>query len=149
MCCVEKDFNNSFTHTVYRKPSLINRYLNANSRHHPAQTNSVLNSLVHRSINLTDYHNKPQELAQLKSALRQDGFTDHQIDRSIRRQQTSSSSPKDPKGNNVLQKAFLPYIKCVTDEIGRILQKQDIKTILTANNQIYTFLRSPKDKVVN
>ncbi|XP_074028540.1 uncharacterized protein [Leptinotarsa decemlineata] len=126
-----------------------NRYVNANSHHHPAQTNSVLNYLIHRSINLTDHHNKPQELAQLKTPLLQNGFTDHQIDRSIRRQQTSSSSPKDPKGNNVLHKAFLPYIKGLTDKIGQILKKQDIKTIITANNQISTFLRSPKDKIIN
>nr|XP_023012846.1 uncharacterized protein LOC111502900 [Leptinotarsa decemlineata] len=127
----------------------LQRYVNANSHHHPAQTNSVLNYLIHRSINLTDHHNKPQELAQLKTPLLQNGFTDHQIDRSIRRQQTSSSSPKDPKGNNVLHKAFLPYIKGLTDKIGQILKKQDIKTIITANNQISTFLRSPKDKIIN
>nr|XP_023028757.1 uncharacterized protein LOC111516897 [Leptinotarsa decemlineata] len=109
------------SYTVYRKPTHTNRYLNANSHHHPAQTNSVLNSLIHRSINLMDHHSKPQELAQLKSALLQNGFTDHQIDRSIRRQQTSLSSSKDPKDNNVPHKAFLPYVKGVTDKIGRIL----------------------------
>nr|XP_023027318.1 uncharacterized protein LOC111515318 [Leptinotarsa decemlineata] len=141
--------NCSFTHTVYRKPTHTNRYFNVNSHHHPAQTNSVLNSFIHRSIKLADHPNKPQELAQLKSALLQNGFTNHQIDRSIRRQQTFSSSPKDPKDQTVPHKAFLPYIKGVTDKIGRILKKQDIKTIVTANNQISTVLRSPKGTVVN
>ncbi|XP_074029250.1 uncharacterized protein [Leptinotarsa decemlineata] len=144
-----KKSNNSFTHTVNRKPTHTNRYLNANSHHHPTQTNSVLNSLIHRFINLIDRHNKPQELSQLKSALLQNGFTDHQIDTSIRRQQTSPSSPKDPKDNNVPYKAFLPYIIGVTDKISQIFKKQDIKTIFTANNQIFTFLLSPKDTIVN
>ncbi|KAG5886168.1 hypothetical protein JTB14_024848 [Gonioctena quinquepunctata] len=46
-------------------------------------------------------------------------------------------------------KAFLPYIKGVTDKIGRILEKRDIKTIFTANNKISDFLRSPKDNIAN
>ncbi|XP_074029264.1 uncharacterized protein [Leptinotarsa decemlineata] len=54
--------NNSFSHTVYRKPTHTNRYLIAKSHHHPAQLNSVLNSLIHRFIRLADNHNRSRKL---------------------------------------------------------------------------------------
>nr|XP_023015434.1 uncharacterized protein LOC111504940 [Leptinotarsa decemlineata] len=42
--------SNNSSHTVYRKPTRTNHYLNAKSHHHPAQINSVLNFVIHRSI---------------------------------------------------------------------------------------------------
>lgn len=140
---------NSFTHTVYRKPTHTNRYLHADSHHHPAQINSVLRSLIHRSIQLTDHHNRPQELKTLKSALFQNGYNNSEIDRSIRQQQAHPRSTDSSSQDNESQKAFLPYIKGVTDKIGRILKQRDIKTIYTSNNPISKFLKSPKDTISN
>ncbi|KAI5638761.1 hypothetical protein NE865_08645 [Phthorimaea operculella] len=45
------------------------------------------------------------------------------------------------------QPAFLPYVKGVTDKIGRLLGKFSIKTVFTPFNKIGKLLRSPKDQL--
>uniref|UniRef100_A0A1B6D9B7 Reverse transcriptase domain-containing protein n=1 Tax=Clastoptera arizonana TaxID=38151 RepID=A0A1B6D9B7_9HEMI len=42
--------NGSLGHTVYRKPTHTDRYLNADSHHHPAQKQAVLSTLANRAI---------------------------------------------------------------------------------------------------
>ncbi|XP_074026234.1 uncharacterized protein [Leptinotarsa decemlineata] len=107
--------NNSFSHMVYRKPTHTNRYLNAKSHHHPAQLNSVLNSLIHRSIRLTDNHNRSRKLYELTAALHQD-YPVSQIQRSIQRQQTQTPPHELPEEQTNQTKAFLPYIHGVTEK---------------------------------
>ncbi|XP_023024928.2 uncharacterized protein [Leptinotarsa decemlineata] len=82
--------NNSFSqfsHTVNRKPTHTNRYLNAKSHNHPARLDSDLTSLIHRSIRLTDNHNRSRELYELKAVLHQNDYPISQIQRSIQRHQ--------------------------------------------------------------
>ena len=43
-------------------------------------------------------------------------------------------------------KAFLPYIPRVTDRIGRLLRKENIRTIYKPTSKIKKCLRSAKDK---
>nr|XP_023028461.1 uncharacterized protein LOC111516540 [Leptinotarsa decemlineata] len=140
---------NSFSHTVYRKPTHTNRYLNSKSHHHPAQLNSVLNSLIHRSVRLTDNHNKSRELYELTAALHQNDYPVSQIQRSIQRQQTQTPPHELTEEQTNQAKAFLPYIHGVTDKVSRILKKQNVKTVFTANNQISTMLRTPKNTIRN
>ncbi|XP_045466657.1 uncharacterized protein LOC123675351 [Harmonia axyridis] len=140
--------NDSFTHTIYRKPTHTNRYLNANSHHHPSQINSVLNSLIHRSIKLTDSLHITQEINILQTALQQNGYNSQQVQKAINRHQTQTQQPKNPP-ENFPHKGFLPFIERVTDKISRILQKQDMKTVFTADNKISKFLRTPKDTIDN
>lgn len=41
-------------HSVYRKPSHTNRYLNGESHHYPARINEVAKTLLKRSIRIPD-----------------------------------------------------------------------------------------------
>ncbi|XP_023028461.2 uncharacterized protein [Leptinotarsa decemlineata] len=139
--------NNSFSYTVYRKPTHTNCYLNGKSHHYPAQLNSVLNSLIHRFIRLSDNHNRSRELYEVIAALHQNDYPVFQIQRSIQRQQTQTPPHELPEEQTNQTKAFLPYIHGVTDKVSGILKKHNVKTIFTANNQISTMLRSPKDTI--
>ncbi|XP_033609345.1 uncharacterized protein LOC117282715 [Cryptotermes secundus] len=44
----------SLGHTVYRKPTHTNLYLNAKSHHHPSSKQAALSTLVHRARALCD-----------------------------------------------------------------------------------------------
>jgi len=134
-------------HCVYRKPTHTDRYLNASSHHHPAQKSSVINSLVHRAISISQPDKLESELAHVKKTLQNNGYNKRDVDKIINRHlhpkpNTNSSEPQSSQ-----KTAFLPYIQGVTDRIGRILRKQDIKTIFKPPQSISEFLPSPKDQV--
>ena len=80
---IQKLPTEGFTHTIYRKPTHTNRYLNANSHNHPAQLNSVVHTLVSRSLKLTDNNNKNTEIQTLTNILQQNGYNKKQILRNI------------------------------------------------------------------
>ena len=145
---IQKLPTQGFTHTIYRKPTHTNRYLNASSHHHPAQLNSVVHTLVSRSLKLTDNNNKNTEIQTLTNILHQNGYNKKQILRNISKVENpnTTTSPLDP---DTQHKTFLPYIKGVTDKIGNILQKYDIKPIYTTNQKLVNLLRTPKDTIQN
>ena len=58
-------------HTVSRKPTHTNRYLNAEFHHHPSQIQAVANTLISRSIRLTNDNHRSQELNKITAALQQ------------------------------------------------------------------------------
>jgi hypothetical protein len=58
---LKKKPDGRLAHTVYRKPTHTNRYLNADSHHQPAQLHSVINMLVNRSLKLADQNHQPEE----------------------------------------------------------------------------------------
>lgn len=68
---VRKKTNGEFQLTVYRKPTHTNRYLSAESYHHSAQLRAVANSLISKSIRLTDADSKEQKLKEEQAALQQ------------------------------------------------------------------------------
>ncbi|GJQ78542.1 hypothetical protein Trydic_g11654 [Trypoxylus dichotomus] len=51
---VKKNADGTLGQTVHGKPTHTNRYLNAHSHHQPAQLNSVVKTLVSRSLRLAD-----------------------------------------------------------------------------------------------
>jgi len=66
---VSKKADGTLGHQVYRKPTHIDRYLHAESHHHP-QKQSTINSLVHRAI--SDKEHLQTKLNHLKTALKHD-----------------------------------------------------------------------------
>lgn len=130
--------NGSLGHSVYRKPTHTDKYLHANSHHHPRHLNSVVTSLTNRAYDLCDEEHLQNELAHVQNVLRINGYNTRSIV-SRKRSTKSRSSTVERKP------AFLPYIKGVTDKIGKVLQKASIKTIYTPLKKISHFLRSPKD----
>ncbi|XP_020298905.1 uncharacterized protein LOC109863122, partial [Pseudomyrmex gracilis] len=142
----------SLGHQIYRKSTHTNRYLHAASHHHPAQKQAVINSLIYRAFTICDKDSIQNELKKLKNTLQINGYTLQQINEVIKKHQnkpsTTTQKTPAPEQTTNLKKGttYLPYIKSVTDKIGRILNKHNIQTVYKPTNKIGQILNNPKDK---
>ncbi|XP_061385802.1 uncharacterized protein LOC133320855 [Danaus plexippus] len=110
---VVRNPDNTLGHTVYRKPTHTDRYLNGNSHHHPIQLATVGKSLLQRAQHLCDADHLEAELQHVKHALTINNLP-------VPRQHRKNHL-KPPTVER--QPAILPYVKGVTDRIGNILKK--------------------------
>ena len=141
---VYKKSNGTLGHTVYRKPTHTNRYLNAESHHHPAQLKSVVKTLIKRSERLADNENYNTESKIIKEALQQNGYNEQFIKKATKQQKKSTTEKEKEEFKSV---AYLPYVKGTTDRIGRILNKNNIRTIFKPSKKINNFLRNAKTHI--
>jgi hypothetical protein len=123
-----------------------------NSHHHPAQINAVLNTIILRSHRISEKNNFPIERKRVEHILRQNGYEAKAIQRmfgrimsqdGIRKREDSGTSDADTPAP---KKAFLLYIHGVTERIGNILRKHEIKTMFIPHLKIGNFLGSVKHK---
>ncbi|CAK9810876.1 hypothetical protein ANTPLA_LOCUS6713 [Anthophora plagiata] len=145
---ITKKQDGSLGHQVYRKPTHTDRYLHAQSHHHPAQKNSVIVSLVNRAINICEEEHLQSELNHITNTLTKNGFNNKKIKHTIQRMLQSKGTQKPSSSyitENKHNMAFLPYIKGTTDRIARILKQNNIKTIFTPHTKISQILTTPKD----
>ncbi|KAK5649280.1 hypothetical protein RI129_000309 [Pyrocoelia pectoralis] len=140
---VKKKRDGRLGHTVYRKPTHTDRYINAKSHHDPSQLKSVIKTLINRSQKLADADNIKEEMTNIREALIKNGFHHRDIQRTLKPSNKEDKDPADP----AIAKAYLPYIKGMTDKISRILQKHKIDTTFTPYRKIHSILRNPKDKI--
>jgi hypothetical protein len=129
-------------HTVYRKRTHTNRYLNASSHHHPAQIESVAKTLAIRSKRIADADHINEEYNTLKLALLQNGFSNSTITRAWNRQAGSRINETETGAS-----AYVPYVKGTTDRIKNVLSRFNIRTIFTTDLKIGAMLGTVKDKV--
>jgi len=66
-------------HTVYRKPTPTNLYMNAESHHHPNNEYLVLSTLVQRTSAICNQESLPGGLEFLHSTFKQNGYIDRHI----------------------------------------------------------------------
>lgn len=132
-------------HSVYRKPTHTDRYLHANSHHHPAQKLSVVNSLVHRAISISQTDNLQSELDHVQKSLQNNGYRKTDIQSTIKRRLNPKSRIKNDEVTKTV--AFLPYISRVTDRIGKVLRKHKVKTVFKSTCKMSQLLPNPKDKL--
>ncbi|XP_060518420.1 uncharacterized protein LOC132697146 [Cylas formicarius] len=66
-------------HQLYRKPTHTDKYLNAQSHHHPSQIQAVANTLICRSVRLTDEIHNKQEMEKITRTLRDNNYTESTI----------------------------------------------------------------------
>ncbi|XP_063385614.1 uncharacterized protein LOC134671708 [Cydia fagiglandana] len=111
----------TLAHSVYRKPTHTDRYLQASSHHHPRHLQSVIASLVNRAHDLCDPEHLDGELAHVQAVLERNGYRG-------RMKRKPKRTERHPEVNR--QPAFLPYVKGITDKIGAVLKKFSIKTAL-------------------
>ena len=127
-------------HTVYRKPTLTNPYLNADSHYHPAQPHFVINTLATRSLKLADQNHQPEEKNNVRRISIQIVYHPKSVDNALR---TNNKPPKEKQ--EPISNVFLPYVKNTTENIGKVLKKYNVDTISMTNNQISNFLPTPKE----
>ncbi|XP_045535441.1 uncharacterized protein LOC123721261 [Papilio machaon] len=138
---VKRESSGCLVHTVYRKPTHTDRYLKADSHHHPSHLSSVPRTLINRALRLCDPQFVESELTHVRRVLEDNGYKWRQ---SLRLANTTSKTRPQ-----VVERvpAYLPYMRRVTDKIGHLLRrKYSIKTIFRPLTQIRRVLRSPKDR---
>ena len=84
---VIKEEDGSLGHTVYRKNTHTNRYLHADSNHHPAVKKGILNSLVTRAKKICDTEHHAQEKRILQSIFRENGYNSKFINKILQKKQ--------------------------------------------------------------
>ena len=83
------------------------------------------------------------ELNHLNRALQANGYSKNEITRDIKpRKQHRTEEGKQPSTNKVL----LPYIKVVTDCMGKLLKKHNLQTVFKPTTKIQQMLQSAKDR---
>lgn len=134
-----KESNGELSHTVYRKATNTNRYLHADSHHHPSQKRSTLNSLVTRARRLADTKHLPAELIHLKETFLQNGYSMEEIEKAINRKPKQKEEKEKMVG-----KVIIPYVKGTSDKISQLLHKHRIETIFTTDKKTSSLFRSVK-----
>ena len=126
-------------HSVYRKPTHTNRYLNANSHHHPSQKQGLIKTLVKRAQRICEAKHLGPEMSLLSNALQCNGYSAATI------QKATIPKTSAPPAEKMKGCAYLPYVQNTTDRIARVLRKSNIRTIFSTVSKISTGLRSVKD----
>ncbi|XP_018342267.1 PREDICTED: uncharacterized protein LOC108748544 [Trachymyrmex septentrionalis] len=120
-----------------RKHTQIDTYMP--SRHHPLQKQSAINSLVHRAFSISDKEHLQTELNYLKLALQKNGHNKKDIIKTINKHANKTTVSDTQLDNKIL--SILLYIKGTTDQIGRILNKHNIRIIFKSSKKIGQILR--------
>ena len=76
---VRRKEDGTLGYQVYRKPTLTNRYLHATSHHHLSQKNSVISSLIHRALTISEPTSVNEELEHLNRVLNRNGYNNKDI----------------------------------------------------------------------
>lgn len=138
---VKKKRNGQLGYTVYRKATHTNRYLHAHSHHHPSQLHSVIKTLMKRSESLSDAEHRKVELKQIQNALNRNGYSNHLIQKVMKKKQKKTPEIE------VVARTTLPYVKNVTDKIGRVLSKNNVQAIFKPCRTVASLLSNPKEKI--
>ncbi|GJQ72504.1 hypothetical protein Trydic_g3575 [Trypoxylus dichotomus] len=131
---------------VTGKPTHTDRYLHADSNHHPEQKLGVTNSLLRRIVSISKPDNLSKELQHIKSSLQNNGYQYRNIQKIINNHlhPSHADKPQDPKTSEGT--ACLSFIQGATERISRILQKQK-KVVFNPPSKIANILPSPEDQV--
>ena len=133
------------SHTVYRKPTHTDRYLNYNSHHPPVVIRSVPDSLIRRAHRLCDESHLNQELQHIHRSLTQiNNFPAH----SIRQHKPKSANLPSPDTKPIAT-VILPYLGKPSHRIQRILQSANIQVRHRSSHKLHSALHTHKDQHPN
>lgn len=139
--------NGTLGHGVYRKATHTEFYLNSSSCHNPAQKRSVISTLFHRALTITDSDHRTSEINHLFETLQANGFNKRTIS-AIHHKVKKKTIPRDRQSEDndgQTTRAFIPFCGNLSNKIGRILGKHGIKTVHLLPSKIRNRLRSAKD----
>ncbi|XP_030764236.1 uncharacterized protein LOC115888610 [Sitophilus oryzae] len=109
-------------HTVYRKPTHTDRYLHKLSNHHPSQKQGIIGTLANRARRICANEHIQEELSHLNKAFLANGYNDREIKAALAPRQRR---PDANEQENIINKAFLPYVSQVTDRIDQQKTKEN------------------------
>ncbi len=136
---ISKRADGSLAHSVYRKPTHTDRYLNARSFHPPSVKASVNRTLLRMAHIICDDEHLPKELEHLNTVLKENGYRPNKREFIPKHNSQSSNSEDMPI-------SVLPYIGHTSHKIQRILREVDIKVYYRTRNKLEMKLHTHKDK---
>ena len=153
---------NSFSFKIYRKSTHSDLYLQWDSNHSRASKMAVVRSLVDRAFKICSPENLEEELNYVRRVLRTNGFPAKTIQKYIENKRKTTSKPNlrttekqeseqttnDRTAREVRrQRAVLPYIEGLTQNLKRLLEKNNIECAISSRSQtLRSKLSSVKDK---
>ena len=147
--------DNTFSTTVYRKPTHTDQYLHWDSNHHITAKQSVFNTLAHRAKIVSSTQDKmDRELQHIKTALQhcqfpswalnqwQHKFT-HPNQHNTTTNNNNNSSADNNKNNITI---VVPYMPNTGEKFKKLCKKKGIQVHFKGTNTLRTALGNPKDK---
>ena len=131
--------------TIYRKPTHTDQYLNFESNHHVKQKIGIISTFEHSIEELvTTEEDKKKELNHVRKALRRCGHPKWSLNRKRSKNNGNGRKEKVERRGRVV----LPYVKGVSERMGRIFKKYNLETIHKPSAKLRHILcNKMKDKV--
>jgi hypothetical protein len=133
-------------HKVFRKKTHTDSYLHAESHHHPSQKMGVLNTMATRATRISDKEHLKEEIDHLTKVFKNIGYRDRDIKKAMDKKERRTRIQNDQTSNS---RAFLPYIRGVTDKIAKVLRRKEIMTSFKPLITIRQRMKSVKDPTDN
>ena len=138
----------SLKFTVYRKPTHTDQYLHFNSNHHMSQKLGIPTTLNRRADKIvSDESEQIKEKEHVKRALKRCGYPAWSIDRK-KKERTVEQLREDGAFESSLGYAPIPYVKHLSEKLGKVFKKHNITTIYKPSRTLKSVLCNKiKDKV--
>jgi len=141
---ISKKEDGSLSHQVYQKLTHSDRYLHANSHHHPTQKCGIINTLVTRALRQGTHWTRTK--TPRKNVFKENGYSKKEFDKVVirtKRRSNTKSIDENKQGKSII----LPYIKGTTNTFANILKKGNIKVSFSPPNTIKNLLDHAKDSI--
>lgn len=103
----------------------------------------MIKTLYNRAKRICEPDHLPEELQHLEKALQANGYKPDEVRRALHPKRKTAD--RDHTQDLTHGTVFLPYVKKVTDRIGRLLTRHGVRTIFKPTQQLRNILRSAKD----
>ena len=149
--------DNTFSTTVYRKPTHTDQYLHWDSNHHITAKQSVFNTLAHRAKTVSSSQDSmDKELEHIKTALKHCQFPPWALNqwhhKFTQSNQQSNSTTNTTSNNNTTDNnknkatIVVPYIPNTSEKFKNLCKRKGIQVHFKGTNTLRTALGNPKDK---
>ena len=147
--------SNTFSTTVYRKPTHTDQYLHWDSNHHITAKQSVLNTLAHRAKVVSSSQDRlDKALQHIKTAHLACQFPNWTLNQwhhrffsnnqTIYNNHTNSTNQNNPTKMNI--NLMIPFIPGISEKFKRLCKAKGIQVHYKGTNTLRTLLGNPKDK---
>ena len=143
--------DNTFSTSVYRKPTHTDQYLHWDSNHHITAKQSIFNTLAHRAkIVSSTQDNMDKELLHIKTALQHCQFPAWVLNQWQHKfnhpNQVPTPNTTNTNNRNYKTTIVVPYIPKTADKFRKLCKRRGIQVHFKGTNTLRTALGNPKDK---
>ena len=151
---VTTEQDNTFSTSVYRKPTHTDQYLHWDSNHHITAKQSVINTLACRAKVVSSSQDKlDKELQHIKTALQQCQFPNcalnqwhHRFSNPNQPNTSNNNNQQDNNSNKRNITIVVPYMPGTGEKFKKLCKSKGIQVHFKGTNTLRTLLSNPKDK---